>query len=221
MKITKKKTVTETITYHLTEEVKYIKTITNGKETTRRLVYLGKDLYDYDLKPLYDKDLSILTIHNPCWGESKEFNNEKRYKWFDEVNLPEPEDIDINKIFYVQNSRHAFFTLDKKPIPVVMIGDYIEAHLNNYFYDIEKLRTHLMKHENVVQCSEILDIPYYNREDNKTKFLRVLVYPTSEIIQKGYDTKQEGCDIVFHKPYDINSEDFLGIKKFIIRTEYC
>ncbi len=218
MKTTKKKTVTETITYHLTDEIKYVKVITNNKETSRDLYYTGNNLYDYGLKPLYNKDLSILKVHNPYWGKRSGFNDET---WFDKVNLPEPEDIDLTKIIFGQSARFAFFTLDKKPIPVVVNGDYIEANLNNHFYDLEKLREYLLKHKNVIKCSEILDIPYYNAGDsNGTKYLSVTIYPNSKILQKGYDNKLSDKDVVFYKPYIIGSEDFLKIKKFVINSDY-
>lgn len=216
MEVTKKKSIEEVHTYHLTPEVKYVKEFTSGKEKKRYLKYIGSELYNYELRPLYDKDLTVLEYWNPCWGEGDV--SKPGYKWLDNNELPEPEDIDLSKIIFLQFPRHAFFTLDKRPIPVVKQGGYIQADLNNKFYDLKKLRDYLLTHDRVKEVSEILDIPYYNSNSNCDKYISVLVLPTEEVLQMGYEKNDR--DLIFHKPYIPDSYDFLGIKQFVINTEY-
>lgn len=215
----KKSTVHDTWTYKLTNEINYVKKFVNSVEKERELIYKGPKLYKYELKPLYNKDLSILKSHNPCWGNSQD--ESIGYDWLKNSNLPEPEDIDISKIIYLQFASHSFFNLDKSPIPVVINGDYIEAHLNDYFYDIKKLKEHLSNHSNIIECSDILNVPYYNEGGSSGyQYLSVLVYPTVEILEKAYELKQSPKDLIFYKPYHPDSIDFLNIKQFAIRTTY-
>jgi|ERR1035437_209336 hypothetical protein len=218
MKITKKKTVEEVIRYHLSDEIKYDITFINKKEKSRVLHYIGKNIFGYSLRPLYGKDISVLKKWNPCWGDSKKMGIDEG--WLYNNILPDPDNIDLSKIIFVQNSTHSFFTIDKKPIPVVVQGDYIEALLNNKYYDLEKLKKHLVKHKNIVRCSEITSIPYYNREDDRDSYLSVLVYPTQKSLQYAYDNNERIKNIVFTQPWDKKSPDMLGLRKFQIRNEY-
>lgn len=210
MQITRKKTVKEVVTFHLTSELKYIKEYTNDVESNRYLKYTGDKLNKYDLQPLYDKDLTVLKKWNPYWGDNKD--KTVSYEWFDNV-LPEPEDIDLSKVIYGQNASHSFFTIDKKQIPVMIRGGYIEARLDNHFYDLESMYQYLKSHPNVMEiCDKILDIPYYNAERGRDKYISVLVLPTQEVL----DNKLP----IFYQPYNPECYDFLGLKQFVINTEY-
>jgi hypothetical protein len=210
-KSTIKKTSTKTIVvrdiYHLTDEIKYVVDFKNGKETGRHLQYKGKSHFGYELNPIYKKDLSLLKTTNPYWG---------KYDWFETDKLPSPENIDLKNIIFVQGSTHMFFDIKKNPIPVVHKGDYIGANFDNGHYDLDKLRKHLLKHKRVVSVSEILDIPYYNSENGKDKYIDVLVLPDSKTIQKGLENKWTRDETCFGKYYDKNGFDYLGIKKFLL-----
>jgi len=214
MKKTKTKTVTERDRYHLTKELKYDIHFKNGKEVGRNLQYTGKKCYGYELQPLYDFNLSLLKKENPCHGNSYEFRKNK--------NLPEPEDIDLNKITYLQFSTHMFYNFDKRPLSVVVHGDYIEACLDNERYDLDKLREHLLKRDDVISVSEVLDIPYYNcdDEDGRTKHIEVKVYPGSDVIDKFIEVSDDKTfvpmrELTFGKPWEDNGYDYLDIKKFL------
>jgi len=210
MRVTRVKINKEIVTYHLTSELKYMKEFKNDVLEKSYLKYTGSKLNNYDLQPLYNVDLCVLNKWNPYWGDNKD--KSISYDWFNYV-LPEPEDVDLSKVIYGQISTHSFFTIDKKQIPVVVRGTYIEANLNNHFYDLESLYKHLKNHPNVMQISDkILDIPYYNVEDGRDKYIDVLVLPSQEVLDKKLD--------VFYCPYNPDSYDFLNIKQFVINTKY-
>lgn len=215
-KKTSVKVNTQTDTYHLTDELKYRIHFKNGKETGRDLHYTGKKHNGYELRPMYKEDISLLKSWNPCWGENETING---YKWLEEDTLPDINDIDISKIIYLQFSTHSFFDINKEPIPVVLHGDYICECLNDYFYDLNELSKYLKNHPNIVKCSDILDIPYYSKGPNKTKYIDVLFLPTLEMYKKVYALSNFSTDDFWYKPYNESTFDFLGIKQFVKRTE--
>lgn len=212
IKLTKQKTLIETHTYHLTDEIKYVKEFVNGKLKEKELRYTGKNLNKYSLLPLYNFDLEILKKWNPFWGKDQ-INGYDGYKALEQKDLPEPEEMDITKLIYCQSSTHEFYDINKEPIPVVEHGNYIEAGLHNVNYNLTRLRQHLLNHPNVVHCSEILDIPYYNCSGGRSQYLDVLILPTKEVLMK--QDKENHYDNIFYKPYVKNS-DFLKIKQFWI-----
>jgi hypothetical protein len=218
MKVTKNKKVIETLTYHLTDEIKYVKEFVNSKEKKRFLKYTGRKIYGYDLTPLYDKDISVLQKWNPSWGSGDGTN--VGYEFFEQKVLPEPEDIDVNKIIFSQFARHAFFDINKEPIPVVVMGDSCRCHLDNYFYHLDELKKHLDTHPNVVYCSDIYDIEYYNATSYRDKQIRVLILPTVNELKMAYTSKINLDDVVFYKPYIADDYDFLNIKQFVKNTTY-
>lgn len=221
---TSKKTIHIIDTYHINDNIKYCIEFKNSKEIKRYLKYNGPKHYEYELAPLYQSDLSLLSKTNPFWFKTEDDSN-----WMKGESLPNPEDIDLSKIIYLQGSRHAFYDLNKKPIPVIYHGDYIGANLDNKTYHLKALREYLLTHPNIVSVSEIMDIPYYNAEKKRTKYIEVFGIPTSEAIQYGLDNKLHGYEIlfgrpyeredtyesIFKKPYEKEKRDFLGIKQFL------
>ena len=220
MKKTTVTTIIQTDTYKLTNEIKYIKTYRNKKLVSKELKYTGKKIREYDVSVLYKEDISLLKTWNPFWGSRpKEDNKISGYGWVsnDFKTLPKPEDINVDNLILAQFATHSFYKLDKTPIPVVINGNYIEAGLNNENYDLVKMREHLLKHPNVVSCSEILDIPYYNAERGKDKCIEVLVYPTVEVLQNDYTENKKYCNLtehIFGSPWRKDGHDFLNIKQF-------
>lgn len=176
------------------------------------------------MAPLYQSDLSYLSKTNPFW-----FKTDEDSTWMKGESLPNPEDIDLSKIIYLQSSRHIFYDLNKKPIPVVYQGDYIGANLDNKSYHLKALREYLLTHPNIISVSEIMDIPYYNSSKKRTKYIEVFGIPSSEAIQYGLDNNLHGNEILFGRPYEredtyeslfkkpYNKEylDFLNIKQFL------
>lgn len=209
MKKTSKTTITTVDTYKLTPDINYVIEYVDGVENYRVLKYVGEKLNGYPLSPVYGADLSILQKTNPFWGTNC---------WVEDI-LPNPEDIDMSKIIYCQTATHLFYDINKEPIPSVFKGDYIDAKLNNKYYDLVKLREHLLKKPNVVSVSEILNIPYYNCDDDCTKYIDVLVLADREILKKGSSNHSQKNKI-FGAPWEKDGEDYLNIKQFLIRTEY-
>ena len=78
-----------------------------------------------------------------------------------------------------------------------------------------KLRDYLLTKSNIVSVSEILEIPYYNVSRGCNKYIKVLVLPDSETIQKGLENKWSREETVFGRAYDVNFFDYLGIKQFV------
>ncbi|HMT02291.1 MAG TPA: hypothetical protein PKD00_03125 [Burkholderiales bacterium] len=210
----KKTTTTKTIKvdkYHLTNEVKYDITFVNGKETHRDLFYVGKNINDYPLKPIYKEDISLLKSWNPFWGDKN--GKDKGYAWINNLNLPEPEKINMNNIILVQNATHSFYDISKEPIPVVVMGDYIEAKLRSNVYDLVKLREHFLKHPNVVSCTEIEEIPYYNNDSGYETYFTAMIYPEKSWLIEMLKDKR-GLRQVFYHYSNVNI-DYLGMKPFL------
>lgn len=215
MKITKKKvtTVTETTTYQLHPNVVLREIVVNGKQTTRQLQKVGKDVKKdafggkLTFWPVYNPDLGYLEETNPFWY----WNKGEDEKWFKGEELPEnPEDIDVSKIVFSSGYDHTFWTIDLEPIPVVVQGDYIDAQINSRNYDLEKLHKYLSKHKQVRSVSDIELITYYNNDSGHDTFFTCLVLPTVKQLK---DMKNRGE--IFYKSWGDN-KDYLGMKKFWI-----
>ena len=191
MKVTSETKVYKIDTYHLTKEIKCVVCYLNGKEVSSSLEYTGLKINGYDVRPIYKEDISLLKTTNPFWDN---------YDWFN-YELPEPKNIDLNNIILIQNASHRFYDINKNVIPVVVKGSYIEANLRSTWYDIISLREHLLKHPNVVKCSELLEVPYYNANERGELYLEVLVLPEVEW--------GNNRDDIFR-----SSNDYLGIKQF-------
>lgn len=198
------KKVSETIitkviieTTEITDDINHVRTTTNDTQVVCRLDYKG-DFFLRRVEVLYNPDLEVLKRTNPNWGE---------YKWFKTPIPNNPEDIDINKIVYSYYWEHSFFDVNLEPIPVVIMGDYVEARLSNKYYNLEALKDYLNKHPNVIQCSEILDMPYYSVEKGGNKYLKILVLP-----EKNWITERIRDDLfnIWRK----SCPDYLGLKKF-------
>jgi hypothetical protein len=200
MKITRKKSFTETITYHLGRKINLVETFVDDKLKDRRLQYAGKKHLGYELYPHYGVDWEVLKITNPYWKSHDSFENK----------LPEnPKDIDVDKILFCQSASHSFFDIDLEPVPVVIAGNYIEAGIRSTRYDLEGLHKHLSNHPQVVSIGEIEEIPYYNNDSGYEKCFEVLVLPTVEQLKIIGIKKQE----IFYQPWH-KHEDFLGMKPF-------
>ncbi len=216
LKMKSTKTVTTTIVeeYNISKNLKYVRTIVNDEHVSNKLHYTGKSISKYSITPLWKPDTSMLKVWNPFWGENKELELNKDYNWFNQDGLPEPDDINIEDIIYIERASHTFFDSNLEPLPVVIHGDYIEANLNNKNYYLDKLKEHFKTHPNIVKCSDILNIPYYNAGNSSgTQYLDVLVYPNKEWLKTLYINKKSIYE-VFTQRWDKNY-DFLEIRQFM------
>lgn len=200
MKITRKKSTTETITYHLGKKITLVENIKDGKLESRKLKYSGGKHLGYDLHPLYGADWNILKKTNPCWSGND---------WFVSQLPEDPKDIDVNKILFCQILSHSFFDIDLNPVPVVIQGEYIESRIRSRYYDLKGLHKHFSNHPQVVSIGEIEKIPYYNNDSGVEKCFECLVLPTVEQL------KIIGIDqhAIFYQPWQ-KHEDFLGMKPY-------
>jgi hypothetical protein len=213
MKVTKKKTtvVTETTTYRLHPNVVLKEVVVNDKQKSRTLEYGGKKVKDgfgdsMYFDPVYNPNLEYLAETNPCWGWNKKGDE----KWWKGEELPEnPEDIDISKIVLACSNDHTFWTVDLEPIPVVVVGDYIDAHIRSKNYNLKKLHEYFSKHKQIKSISKIELIPYYNNDSGREEYFTVNVLPTLKQLKKMGRDKD-----IFYTPW--GKEDYLGMKQFWI-----
>jgi hypothetical protein len=207
MKVTKKKvtTVTETFTYHICDKIKYVIVRVNGKEKIRELRYTGKNINGYSVDVGYDRNLKILEETNPFW-------NYEKTEWKLSKTLPEPEDIDVDKIILEQWSTHEFFKMNLEPIPAVIAGEYIDAGIRSKNYDLKRLHEYFSNHPQVKKITDIEFIPYYNNDSGEEKYFEVLVLPTVEQLKSLKNPKD-----IFYKPW--NDIDYLGMKPFWIKND--
>jgi hypothetical protein len=206
MKITKTKSTTEKITYHLGNKVTLVETIVDGEQKRRKLKYSGPKLFGYEVSPIYGVDLAVLEKTNPYWGIDG-------YSWFETEIPSDPKDIDLSKIIFGQGASHSFFDFNLEPIPVVIKGDYIDARISSRCYDLFALHAHLRACPQVKSISEIQKVPYYNAEYSGEECFEVLVLPTVEQLKEIGISKNE----IFYDPW--KKKDYLGMKPFRISEE--
>jgi hypothetical protein len=203
MKQSKTKTVLETHTYSLGNNISYVIDFKNEKEISRQLKYSGGNHFGYDLLPLYDPDLSSLEKSNP-------FHTNKDWDTFNVGVLPNtPESVDLTKIVLAQWSTYLLFDVKLDPIPVLVLGNYIDAQISSRNYDLKGLHAHFSSHPQVKKIGEIELVPSYNNDSGREKFFDVQVLPTVEQMKVlGIDRRG-----VFYQPW-AKHPDFLDMKQF-------
>jgi hypothetical protein len=211
MKPRKTKTVLETHTYSLGKKISYVINFKNQKEVSRSLKYSGGKHLGYDLMPVYDPDFSSLEKKNPFYTNEgwADFTNEG-WADFNVGLLPDnPESLDLAKIVFAQFSTHLLFDINLDPIPVLVLGNYIDAGISSRNYDLKALHAHFSSHPQVKKIGEIELIPYYSNGSGLEKFFEVEVLPTVEQMKVlGIHPR---C--VFYQPW-LKHPDFLGMKQF-------
>ncbi len=202
----KKTTIVEN-KYRLNDDLVYIETFSNDKLSSKELKYVGKLIdKDYNFLPLYNTSLDILKKTNPFW-----WNDKAICEQFFKNKLPPVDKIDVNKVIYACSWNHSFWDVNKEPIPVVQHVDYIDGGISNQHYDLEKLVIYAKQHPNIVKCSNILDIPYYNAEKYKNKYLDMYVLPAVEMLKKCHEKNWNR--VVAHTAY--KQDDFFGFNQFL------
>lgn len=162
---------------------------------------------------LYDKGFTILRFDGWNWNET---------------HLSEhPYDDFVSKVVTRKNfvkldfCSHMAFDLKGNPIPIAIPMDYIEAQLNNRYYNLDKLLKIFLSLErtDIVVHGGIKDIPYYNSEPGRDKYLAVTWTPTKQAYKKvwqkalSYKSDYPSTKII-QAIFDL---DILGAKKAQIR----
>ncbi len=148
--------------------------------------------YDYKLHYQYATPEFLELIRTKSIGSM----DEKDYKirWED-LASSEADVFDVSRICRWQGESNLIFQYGKEgPISSVYNFDYIGGIADNYF-DVDKTYEHLKNHPNVLKC-EIEDIPYYNRDENFTRGIRMsilLPQETTDVMWDFYKDEQYPC----------------------------
>lgn len=211
MRVTNKKQVNVTRTYHVSNNIKADFLFTNGKFKSTALRYYGKEHYGYGLTPVYKFDRNLLLTTNPFWGHGDYKELDTKYTE-DDIKASTNADYTL-----AQSASHMFFDENLKPLPCVIHADYVSnGMLSDKYYDLHKLREYLQSHPNVVSVSERIDMPYYN-SDCGNYYLR-LKYVAEGDWQQEMLEKGQLKDYITGRPY-APEPDFLKIHQFCHNTE--
>lgn len=102
-----------------------------------------------------------MVLDTPDWSEYKSF-----YDILDQrIEIKSIEDIDLNKVCFACTSAHVLFNLNKKPVSIPYLFDYIGSLRERYKGDkiYEKIVNLLKKHSFVMDLKTD-EIPYYNAD---------------------------------------------------------
>jgi len=94
--------------------------------------------------------------------------------------------------------------------------DYIDARMDNKNYHLNKVLEHLRKREDIeIEGDKVLEIPYYNRDEDRTRYLSFWWYPTDRVYRNLYTLYRESKEEGFWNIYRvIEAKDKLGIEKY-------
>lgn len=222
-----KKTVTEVLTYEIDgTDLKLVQTKVNGRSKTQQLISereiskkIGNEYYIAYVKDIKEYIKSLNTI-NP-------YHDDKHKKGLYEANilkLIKDKKFDIKNIVYQFSNGHMIFNYKMKPLTTVYNFDYIGGGLDNGNYHLKRLMAYLKEHPYIVNKDdiEILDIPYYNCEKGRTKYLKIKVLAPQDEFVKIWDIVKDTQDYPSTRVSDYicshysesTDYDFLGIKQF-------
>lgn len=88
-------------------------------------------------------------------------------------------------ILHISTYDHNIYDLQGKKQPKAIYFDYISANVTNDRYDLKKGLEILRNRDDISLCTdEIQDIPYYNSEVHRDKFLEFIWKPADEDFEK-------------------------------------
>ena len=124
----------------------------------------------------------------------------------------------FNNLVFMDWGSHMLFQLDEKtPLSVAIHFDYIDARMDNEFYDLDKVYAHLKKRKDTIWHPDSIDeIPYYNREEGRTHCLNFTWAPPQKVYEKMWaECKKINPRYPCTADHDaIRKLDLLGIEKF-------
>jgi hypothetical protein len=130
---------------------------------------------------------------------------EKPFTYFDK----------LNTLVQLDGSSHMVFSPDKEPYPVAIYFEYIEGHTDNRSYDLPKLHSYLRKRKDIKNLAQVEDIPYYNRDEDRTECISFTWIPSAKDYSKMWkvclkDKEYPSCRM----RSAIEDLDLLGMNKF-------
>ena len=137
--------------------------------------------------------------------------SEKPYTNFNELNVV------VN--FYIDS--HMMFDHLGEPYPVGIYYEYSMGAMDDYHYDLVKLRSYLSKRKDIHKLSYIEDIPYYNADEDRHKCISFIWSPTRGQYKKAWDycKKNKKQYPSTYMKAAIEHLDLLGINKFKLRPK--
>jgi hypothetical protein len=110
------------------------------------------------------------------------------------------------------------FDLDGVPYPVALYYDYISARMHNMNYKLDDVLEYLKTRDDIRFPDEakVLDVPFYNCDENHNKYLEFFWMPTREDYIKMWDQclTNGGQYPSTSRYYAVEALDLLGINEF-------
>jgi hypothetical protein len=96
----------------------------------------------------------------------------------------------FKNLILIETNGHEIYkdAITGKILPKAIFFNYINGNIDNEYYDLKKLLNHLKTFDNIkfynntynkeLEKQEIIDIPYYNAENGKDKYINFIIDPT-------------------------------------------
>lgn len=138
---------------------------------------------------LYVKGAREIFRRNHMGDEKGMKNIQKAYINSPYTHLKEngPDSAEALLLYYAAN---AVYDLEGKMLPKAVYFDYITAHIDNAYYDLEEFHKALMGRNDIEFIhdrygkSDIKDIPYFNAEEGRDRCMEFFWYPSDEDFAK-------------------------------------
>lgn len=117
-------------------------------------------------------------------------------------------------IFY-SHYDHSWYDHKFQRLPRPIHFEYIDARMDNHEYHLKKVLEHLKKRDDIeFTMEEVIQIPYYNREDSRERYLDFWWYPSVRVYRNLYKAYEEGVEGAWNIHGVIRAKDKLGIEKY-------
>lgn len=231
--------------YHLAPTVDMEEIWENGKLKTRTLKYTGKKLNPNGNRKyiqaviVTDEFWEFIKYASPFWSGDVKWKGENVRVW-DMIIQTKLEKVDMTTVkaknlVFIYMGDHMFFDSEEKIIPLPFYGEYIGARFDNGRYHLPEMLEYLKTHPEVIQdfgplelklergveYMKICDIPHYNSERGKDKFITAFILPKQEKLQEIFDriTSEKKSTTVLKDTVLSLYDDYLGIHQFKLTDE--
>jgi len=100
--------------------------------------------------------------------------------------IPLDDKIDPTRFVYFYVNGHVIFDYQGNPILYLHKFDYCGSPFHNGKLKLKEAIKILKQHKNVKYVSEIEDVPYYNSDDNHSKYINVHILPSKDMYKQFY-----------------------------------